>query len=419
MRLPYGDRFGRKKEAERPAIPPDEFSQQLACSRAEAEKILAAAEGDLATLTGMRWSLEHTSLILGAAILVNLALLFAYTREYSLYWIMASFIFLMINPFLLLLPTDRGDLRSYVRYFIDLKDRERKSLEEIISWKSLEKGAAIPADAMEALRRLTHQRKSLYELGWNLFFINCQPLAPGFLVLFALSSVFALTGWLVNGDFASYSAVIVVIQSAAIIVFYGAIVYVQPYSRGFFAGMLGMQSRIRERYNEAWSQGLRYALTVAVVTTVAGVTFTAAIVLPGVTYSSFTSAEADIELGAGMFALIFLTQLIVVRHLQGGYSRTLVHSLLSSRIEMIREEVLPAIADLVPAPLCATATSGMAEDLKRITLDLARHRALKIDYVSLFGYFPVCMVTPDIGAIMRVAGAANGDRERTGTAGTA
>ena len=419
MRLPYGDRFGRRKEAERPAISPDEFSQQLACSRAEAEKILVAAEGDLATLTGMRWSLEHTSLILGAAILVNLALLFAYTREYSLYWIMASFIFLMINPFLLLLPTDRGDLRSYVRYFIDLKDRERKSLEEIISWKSLEKGAAIPADAMEALRRLTHQRKSLYELGWNLFFINCQPLAPGFLVLFALSSVFALTGWLVNGDFASYSAVIVVIQSAAIIVFYGAIVYVQPYSRGFFAGMLGMQSRIRERYNEAWSQGLRYALTVAVVTTVAGVIFIAAIVLPGVTYSSFASAEADIELGAGMFALIFLTQLIVVRHLQGGYSRTLVHSLLSSRIEMIREEVLPAIADLVPAPLCATATSGMAEDLKRITLDLARHRALKIDYVSLFGYFPVCMVTPDIGAIMRVAGAANGDRERTGTAGTA
>jgi hypothetical protein len=183
--------------------------------------------------------------------------------------------------------------------------------------------------------------------------------------------------------------------------------------------MLGMQSRIRERYNEAWSQGLRYALTVAVVTTVAGIIFIAAIVLPGVTYSSFASAEADIEFGAGMFALIFLTQLIVVRHLQGGYSRTLVHSLLSSRIEMIREEVLPAIADLVPAPLCATATSGMAEDLKRITLDLARHRALKIDYVSLFGYFPVCMVTPDIGAIMRVAGVVDGDRERTGTPGTA
>lgn len=412
MKLPYGNLFGRDSVAENPVISPDEFSQKLAYSRAEAEKILKTAEDDLATLKGVKWSLRYTSPILGAAVLLNLGLLLAYTGEYYLYWIMASFIFLMINPFLLLLPTDTGDLKSYVRYFSDLKNRERMSLEEIISWESLEKSAAVPADAVEALRQLTRQRNSLYELGWNLFFINCQPLAPGFLVLFALSSVFALAGWLVNGEFASYSGVIVVIQSAAIIVFYGAIVYVQPYSRGFFAGILGMQSRLKERYNEAWTQGLKYALTAAVVITVAGIVSIAAIVLPGVTYNSFISAEADIELGAGMFALIFLTQMIVVRHFQGGYSRTLVHSLLSSRIETIREEVHPAIADLAPASLRDGVTPRMAEDLERITLDLARYRALKIDYASLLGYFPVCMVTPDVGAIMRVAEAVDGGRGR-------
>ncbi|BBL69239.1 hypothetical protein [Methanoculleus chikugoensis] len=415
MKLPYGSRSGKGSGAGVPAISPGEFSQRLASTRIEAEKILNAAENDLATLTGMKWSLEYTSPILGAAILINLGLLFTYTGEYYLYWIMASFIFLMINPFLLLLPTDTGDLKSYVRYFNDLRNRERTGFEEIISWESLEKGAAVPAEAIEAVKRLTQQRRSLYELGWNLFFINCQPLAPGFLVLFALSSVFALAGWLVNGEFETYSAVIVVIQSAAIIVFYVAIVYVQPYSRGFFAGILGMQSRIKARYNEAWTQGLKYALTAAVVTTVAGLISIAAIVLPGVTYNSFISAEADIELGAGMFALIFLTQMIVVRHLQGGYSRTLVESLLSSRIETIREEVLPAVEDLVPASLGDGVTPRMAEDLERITLDLARYRALKIDYASLFDYFPVCMVTPDVGAIMHFAGTVDGGRGRTPT----
>ncbi|MDV2480713.1 hypothetical protein F8E02_01565 [Methanoculleus sp. Wushi-C6] len=412
MKLPYGS-WSRNREAEIPVISPDEFSRNLESTRAEAEKILNAAENDLATLAGMRWSLEYTSPILGAAILINLGLLLAYPGEYYLYWIMASFIFLMINPFLLLLPTDTGDLRSYVRYFNDLRSRERKGLEEIISWESLEKSAAVPADAVEALRRLTQQRNSLYELGWNLFFINCQPLAPGFLVLFALSSVFALAGWLANGEFEAYSAVIVVVQSAAIIVFYVAIVYVQPYSRGFFAGILGMQSRIRERYDEAWSQGLKYALTAAVVTTVAGIISIGAIVLPGVTYNSFISVEADIELGAGMFALIFLTQMIVVRHLQGGYSRTLVYSLLSSRTGTIREEVLPAVRDLASASPRDAVTPRMAEDLERVTLDLARYRALKIDYASLFGYFPVCMVTPDVGAIMRVAGTADDGRGRS------
>ncbi|MCK9299046.1 hypothetical protein HL657_05935 [Methanoculleus sp. YWC-01] len=413
MKLPYGSRLGKDREAEVPVVSPNEFSQRVAYSRTEAKKILNAAENDLATLAGMKWSLEYTLPILGAAILINLGLLLARTGEYYLYWIMASFIFLMINPFLLLLPTDAGDLKSYIRYFNDLKNRERKSLEEIISWESLEKSAAVPADAIEALKRLTQQRNSLYELGWNLFFINCQPLAPGFLVLFALSSVFALAGWLVSGEFGPYSTAIVVIQSAAIIVFYVAIVYVQPYSRGFFAGILGMQSRIKERYNEAWTQGLKYALTAAVVTTVAGVIFIAAIVLPGVTYNSFTSAEADIELRAGMFALIFLTQMIVVRHLQGGYSRTLVYSLLSSRIETIREEVLSVVADLASVSLRNGVTPRMAEDLERITLDLTRCRALKIDYASLFGYFPVCMVTPDVGAIMRVAETVDGSRGRT------
>lgn len=220
-------------------------------------------------------------------------------------------------------------------------------------------------------------------------------------------------GWLIEGESAPYSAMIVVVQSATIIVFYSAIVYVQPYSRGFFAGILGMQSRIKERYSEAWTQGLRYALTAAVVITVAGTISIAVIVLLGVTYKSFT------PVGAGMLILIFLAQMIAVRHLQGGYSRTLVHSLLSSWLETIREEVLPAIGDLDPASESGAVTPLMVEESERITHDLVRYRALRIDYASLFGYFTVCMVTPDVGAIMRLAGAGDGGHGRNTVDGVA
>ncbi len=384
-------------------------------TQAEAEAVIATAERDLKRLQAMKWSLKYTSLILAAVVVINLGLLVAFTWRFYLSWIMAAFIFLMVNPFLLLLPTDLGDLRSYVRYFRDLKIRERMSLDEIRSWRGYRPGDAGIAERVETLKRFTRQRNDLYELGWNLFFINCQPLAPGFLVIFALSSVFAFAGWVFNGEFEAYSAAIVIVQSAAIVLFYALIVYVQPYSRGFFAGVLGMHSTFRERYREAWSQGLKYALTAAIVTTLAGLIFIAAIVLPGVTYNSFISAEADIEIGAGMFALVFLMQMIVVRHLQGGYSRTLVYSLLTSRIETIREEVLSAVADLASASRSDAVTPRMADDLERIALDLARYRALKIDYASLFGYFPVCMVTPDVGAIMRVAGTMDGGRGRTRT----
>lgn len=64
-------------------------------------------------------------------------------------------------------------------------------------------------------------------------------------------------------------------------------------------------------------------------------------------------------------------------------------------------------------------TPLMVEENERITHDFARYRALKIDYASLFGYFPVCMVTLDVGAVMHLAGAGDGGRGRDPASGAA
>ncbi len=418
MVLPYRDRSERSKEDEIPEMSPDEFSQNVIKSLTEAEKIISTAEDDLRRLNETKWSLKYTSLILVAAIVANLGLLLLFTGQFYLYWIMASFTFLMVNPFLTMLPTDMDDLKSYIGYARDLKNRERKSRDEIESGESSRISDSSIADKTETLKGLSRQRRYLYELGWNLFFMNCQPLAPGFLVLFALSSVFAFAGWVINGEFESYSSIIVIVQSAAIIIFYTAIVHVQPYSRGFFTGMLGVHSRFKERYEEAWSQGLKYALTAVVLVIVTGIIFIAAIFLPGFTYNSFKSAEVDIHIGAGTFALIFLTQMIFVRHLQGKYSRRLVHSLLKSKIETIRGEVLPAVSNLGSGSLSDGVTPQMQDDLEKINLDLIRHQMLKIDYRSLFGYFPVCLINPDIGAIMNISGKTDSNRRRIKTGET-
>lgn len=417
MVLPYRNKSEGDKKDEVPEMSPDEFSQNIIQSRAEAEEIISTAEGDLRRLKEMKWSLRYTSVILAAAIIINLGLLLAFTWQYYLYWIMASFTFLMVNPFLTMLPTDVGDLKSYIGYVRDLKNRERKSREEVKSGGTSRMSDI--ADTTETLKGLSRQRRYLYEIGWNLFFMNCQPLAPGFLVIFALSSVFAFAGWAINGEFESFSSMIVIVQSVAIIVFYIAIVHVQPYSCGFFTGMLGAHSRFKEKYEEAWSQGLKYALTAVVLITITGIIFIAAILLPGFTYDSFRSAEADIHIRAGMFALVFLTQMIFVRHLQGKYSRTLVRSLLQSKIETVRNEVLPAVSDLGTVSLSDGVTPQMKNDLKKIDLDIIRHTMLKIDYRSLFGYFPVCLINPDIGAIMSISGKTDSNRKRVKTGETA
>ncbi|KLK88077.1 hypothetical protein SZ63_03130 [Methanoculleus sediminis] len=417
MGLPYRDKSEGDKRDEIPEMSPDEFFQNVMQSRAEAEAIISTAEDDLRRLNEMKWSLRYTPFILAAAITINLGLLFILTWQYYLYWIMASFIFLMVNPFLIMLPTDVDDLKSYIGYVRDLKNRERRDQKEVKSGEASRMSEI--ADKTETLIGLSRQRRYLYELAWNLFFMNCQPLAPGFLVLFALSSVFAFAGWAINGEFESFSSIIVIVQSVAIIVFYAAIVHVQPYSRGFFTGMLGAHSRFKEKYEEAWSQGLKYALTAVVLITITGIIFIAAILLPGFTYGSFRSAEADIHIRAGTFAFVFLTQMIVVRHLQGKYSRKLVQSLLASKIEAVQKEVLPAISNLESASLNDGVILRMTNGLKKVDLDIIRHRMLKIDYRSIFGYFPVCLINPDIGAIMSISEKADRDLKKVKTGETA
>lgn len=409
MELPYLNKFIRRNKEETPEISREEFFQNLTLSRAEAEEICSTAEDDLKRLDETKWSLKYTPVILGAVLAINLGLMFAFTWKFYLYWIMASFTFLMVNPFLTMLPTDMADLKMYIGYIRELKVREltvreRKSRDEIAGEETSKRGSIGIADTTETIKGLSRKRNYLYELGWNLFFINCQPLAPGFLILFALSAAFALAGWAIFGQFGAYSSIIITVQSIALIVFYIAIVHVKPYSSGFFSEVLGIHSTFKEHYEEAWSKGLKFALTAAVLITVTGILLIAALVLPGITYGSFTSAEADIHINIGIFALIFLSQMIAVRHFQGRYSRTLAENLLKSKIGAIREEILPAISTLDTASADEGVTPQMKSSLETIEIDLIRHRMLKIDYRSLFGYFPVCLINPDIGAVMSISG---------------
>lgn len=419
MELPYLNKFIRPNKEDLPEISREEFFQNLTLSRDEAEEICSNAEDDLKRLDETKWSLRYTSLILGAALVINLGLMFAFTWKFYLYWIMASFTFLMVNPFLTMLPTDMADLKMYIGYIRELKVREltvreRKSRDGIAGEETSGKEASGKetsgkssigiADTTETIKGLTRQRNYLLEVGWNLFFINCQPLAPGFLMLFALSAAFALAGWAVFGQFEAFSSIIIAVQSVAIIVFYIAIVHVKPYSSGFFSDVLGIHSTFKEHYEEAWSKGLKFALTAAVLITVTGILLIAAVVLPGITYGSFTSAEADVHINIGIFALIFLSQMIAVRHFQGRYSRALAENLLKTKIVAIREEILPAISTLETAPADEGVTPQMKGSVEKIGIDLIRHRMLKIDYRSLFGYFPVCLINPDISAVMSISG---------------
>jgi len=385
--------------------PGSDFYKKLNLYQNEAEEMIKRAGEDLLVLKKTKWMPKYSSLILVLAIILNLVLLSVFAYEYFIYWIMCSFIFLMVNPFLLMLPTDFKDLRKIKDYAFSLKITERKKIEEekALLGEKKEKEALISKEKIKAVSR---QRKYLYEFVWNIFFINCQPLAPGFFLLFILSSVFAFSGWFFSGEFAFFPSVVVIIQSAAIIIFYAAIVRVEPYSTGFFSRMTGLRSGFKERYGKGKISGLKFALLAAVFITIAGILFTAAILLPGFTYKSFMSAEGDIQIKAVSFLIVFISQMIFVRFFQGLYSRRLVEDFLNSVVKNTGESIIPAIAQLK----AEIAESGTAHDISgdfkerlfALDMEIFKIRAVKIDYRSLFGFFPVCMVNPNVSVLPEI-----------------
>ncbi|MDD3407496.1 MAG: hypothetical protein PHP13_05370 [Methanomicrobium sp.] len=387
-----------------------DYSGMLDDYEAKADEIIKRAEEDLSALNKFLWTPKYSSLILAGAVLINLGLMLYFSNDYFIYWIMCSFVFLMTNPFLLILPTDFKDLRKIKDYAVNLSVFERKEMEEekALLKDKKEKEAIISKEKIKAVSR---RRKYLYEFVWNIFFINCQPLAPGIFLLFALSSVFAFAGWLISGFFGLLPSLVVIIQSLAIIVFYAAIVRVKPYSSGFFSKMTGISSGFKEMYGKDKISGLKFLLAAAVLISVAGILFIAAILLPGFTYTSFMSAEGDIQIRAVSFLIVFISQMIFVRYLQGLYSRRLVESFLNSVIFNTKNSIIPAIAQLKAEQpgsesLDCKAESDISDEFNQrlfaLNMEIFKIRAVRIDYRSLFGFFPVCMVNPNASVIPEV-----------------
>jgi hypothetical protein len=168
---------------------------------------------------------KYAHVLIFVAFIMNV-IFFIELPNYSLFWVVSSFLLLMFNPIILMLPTEKADLA-----FPSGKG------EEMGSFTGLLRDAA--ASAGTAVMR---ERKLYAESLWNLFFINCQPIAPGFILLFSISIILAVVG-LVTGFFELRSAVILLVQSLAIIGFYLGIMKIKPYSPGFFLRSYGNPHR--------------------------------------------------------------------------------------------------------------------------------------------------------------------------------
>ncbi|MBA7466725.1 hypothetical protein ES707_01915 [subsurface metagenome] len=329
--------------------------------------------------------LHATGLFILVAVLANLFFLLFLPR-YMLYWIVSSFILYMVNPFILMIPTGGGKMAL----------PDGKAIREFL--RSIRGTGGVPflmAGDMRAFGKVL----------WDTFFINCQPLAAGFGLIFGIDVLFALFSGYVAGFFEPGTAALITLQSLAIILFYTGVWYVKPYTTSFFLSLDVMRVSMQEKVRAGWRAAMRAVLLVTALGAASGVLAISAMLLPGMTLSTFL-ASVDLALGWSLLpiAAIFTSQVVIARYLQGAYSRELLLQVGDyKKFHVWREGILNQLATL-PKTLEEIPTPGHLVDLmvelKRMQSDYRRMKLYTSEYHDLFGFFPVYLVLPDIRLIL-------------------
>lgn len=308
--------------------------------------------------------------------------------DFFLFWIIASFLLYMVNPFVMLIPSGRDG--PQLPKIEEIK-RYTRRLKEVGALKE----------------SVTSNTSGIAEVFWNLFFINCQPLAPAFWLIYAIDIVVALAG-AATGLFGPRVALLVAVQSLAIIAFYAAIWRVKPYSPGFFRGLIDL----RHDVSAGIRGGIRSAVTILMVigagAAIAGTLVIAAMLLPGMTFNQLMDLQGISLLQVFLPVVpLLLAQIFTVRYLQGRYSQTLLTGVVRDRRRILKDHLLPAAEALEKR----SAEGGeVCSELDRLREQFVRLSMYQPERHCLGGAFTVYIILPNLRLVFTPRGRAEPDQ---------
>lgn len=337
--------------------------------RTRVEEVLGEAETDRQKLQEPHRTRTVEVVVLAGSILLCLVLLLL-LPAFHLFWIVASFLLYMINPFVMFIPSGERGVRP--------------KKEDILAYISILKDIGAIKD------RVRTDTSGIAEIFWNLFFVNCQPLTPGFVLIYAVDVLVALI-LLLRGEFTPRMAALISLQAVAIIAFYGVIWGMKPYSPGFFRKLINLRHDLKTEFGGgAWTI-LPVLLIIGAGAAFSGTIIIAAMLLPGMTFGRLMDVEEITLLGTLLPVVpILLAQFVIVRSLQGRYSRTLLEKVIADKIRVIKEEILPALEE------GREVSPAARESLIR---EVTALRVYRPDTHHIGGYFRVYMIVPNIRLI--------------------
>ncbi len=341
-----------------------EVAAEVACEEEMLQKLQEPRSHDK---YGHMASFALTSLVIAFIFLEN---------SVFLLWLIVAILLYSYNFVIMLIPTTTERIRSDDRDLAPVIDKERKWL---------------------ALRLLMKKRKLAIEIGLTVLLGGMVPLSLSFSIIFGLAMFFAVYfGFLVH-VIAGQAVLLIVVQISFIILFYILMLLIEPQAQG----ITKIAIRYKQKFDSARSKGKKayfiIILTMIGIVTVAGVLVIGAVLLPGLILPSFF-ADIDMfpNIDLALAALVFISQLVIMRHFQGIMSRWMAVNLLRTRVENLKADVLDRLDQLEASPVSVDRDAGL-KALKKKYYSIAIYDVIRQD---LFGYSPIYLVGPRLRYVL-------------------
>lgn len=302
------------------------------------------------------------------------AILLALLPNYPIYWIVTGFLIYMFYFIVLMVPTTRR-LRT---------PAEKKEGLRAAPWPRIGRG----------IRGIVlHGKKAVTVAFWNAFFIGTEVMAKGITMIMAVSIALVLLVF-AAGILDLYSAAIIAVQAITIMGYYYVIHRYRPYTKGFLRSV----GRVRTKGTGLrWQTYPRSVLAVLMVLMVFAVFLIGGVLLPGQSLQAFLDRlDDDLALTLIGSIVVFISQFIMVRYVQGFDSARLAAGFIKDKLSFLRQDVLAGIE----AAEQLGNDADRSERLSGLHKKFRASRIYKVAYKDIFGILPTYPLIVDLKAIL-------------------
>jgi hypothetical protein len=352
-----------------------DFGKGVAAFRDEVLAEISCEEGMLQKLQEPR-NHDKYGHILSFLLTSMIIVLIFMQNSIFIVWLIIAILLYSYNFIIMLIPTTTERIRPDDKDMAPVINKEKKWL---------------------ALRLLLKKRKLAIEIGLTILLGGLVPLSLSFSIIFGLALFFAVYfGFLVH-IIAGQAMLLIVVQIAFIILFYLLMVFLEPQAQG----ITKIAISYKEKFDEAKVKGRKayYLIVLSMIglITVAGVLVIGAMLLPGFILPSFYEEMSLFpQVDLSIIILVFISQLVIMRHFQGIMSRWMAINLIKNRIRDLNKEVLGRLAILETAP----DDEGVAVSLRYLRKKYYSIVIYDIVQQDIFGYSPVYLVGPRLRYVL-------------------